>query len=54
MSGSVRRTLAALATVLAAGTAGADVFSPGPLSNAHANLEGLKNCTQCHVAGSQI
>ena len=32
----------------------ADVFSPGPLSAAHAKLEGIKNCTQCHVAGGQL
>lgn len=29
-------------------------FSPGELSKAHANLEGLTNCTQCHQLGSKI
>lgn len=29
-------------------------FSPGDLSSAHAHLEGMKNCTQCHELGSAI
>jgi len=29
-------------------------FSPGDLSRAHAHLEGMKNCTQCHDLGSAI
>ncbi|MFL5408932.1 MAG: hypothetical protein ACJ79O_24190 [Myxococcales bacterium] len=39
------------------GTAAAargDVFSPGPLSKGHANLEGLGNCTRCHEAGARV
>ena len=28
-------------------------LSPGDLSNAHATLEGLSNCTQCHVLGNK-
>lgn len=41
------------AAVLAAGAgapapAGAQLISPGKLSAAHAELEGLRNCTQCH------
>jgi len=54
MSGSARRTVAAAVLVLAASGARADVFSPGPLSAPHANLEGLANCTKCHVAGSRL
>ncbi|HSG48905.1 MAG TPA: cytochrome c3 family protein, partial [Longimicrobiales bacterium] len=43
----------ALAAVLAAGAAGpapagGQLISPGELSAAHAGLEGLRNCTQCH------
>jgi hypothetical protein len=38
----------------AAAAANADIFSPGPLNKAHANLEGLSNCTRCHVAGGQL
>jgi len=53
MFGSGERLLAA-ALLLGAGAARADVFSPGPLSKAHADLEGLKNCTQCHVKGAQL
>jgi hypothetical protein len=40
--------------LLAAPAAGADVFSPGELSRAHRALEGLGNCTKCHVAGQQL
>ncbi|MBL7959585.1 hypothetical protein JNL27_05030 [bacterium] len=29
-------------------------FSPGDLSKAHAHLEGLDNCTQCHDLGKKI
>uniref|UniRef100_UPI0032167963 hypothetical protein n=1 Tax=uncultured Draconibacterium sp. TaxID=1573823 RepID=UPI0032167963 len=28
-------------------------LSPGELSNAHAHLEGMKNCTSCHVLGEK-
>ncbi|MGZ6124425.1 MAG: cytochrome c3 family protein [Myxococcales bacterium] len=54
MSGSAERLLVAAAVVLAAFAARADVFSPGPLSAPHAKLEGLTNCTKCHVAGSRL
>jgi hypothetical protein len=29
-------------------------LSPGELSNLHAHLEGLSNCTQCHVLGNKV
>ncbi len=29
-------------------------ISPGPLSRAHADLEGITNCTQCHESGQEI
>ena len=29
-------------------------LSPGELSKAHANLEGLSNCTKCHELGDQV
>ena len=28
-------------------------ISPGRLSSAHAHLEGLSNCTKCHVLGNK-
>ena len=28
-------------------------LSPGELSNAHAHLEGLTNCTKCHILGEK-
>ena len=53
MSGSGKALIAA--AMLGLGLAArADVFSPGPLARAHENLEGLKNCTKCHVAGSKL
>ena len=44
---------AALALLLAA-PARADMFSPGDLAKGHASLDGLTNCTKCHVAGQQL
>lgn len=29
-------------------------ISPGKLSNAHADLEGISNCTQCHELGDRV
>ncbi|MDX1407094.1 MAG: cytochrome c3 family protein [Saprospiraceae bacterium] len=29
-------------------------LSPGPLIEAHAHLEGLSNCTQCHTLGKKV
>ncbi|MCK5470400.1 MAG: cytochrome c family protein [Cyclobacteriaceae bacterium] len=29
-------------------------ISPGDLSNAHAELEGIMNCTECHILGGKI
>ena len=29
-------------------------ISPGPLSQAHADLEGISNCTQCHDLGNKV
>lgn len=29
-------------------------ISPGDLSNPHAHLEGISNCTQCHVLGNKV
>lgn len=36
------------------GAARADLFSPGELSRSHQSLEGIKSCTQCHMAGKQL
>jgi hypothetical protein len=48
------RALPFVLLAILATAARADVFSPGPLSRAHTNLEGLPNCTKCHVAGEQL
>lgn len=29
-------------------------LSPGPLARAHADLEGIANCTQCHTLGEKV
>ncbi len=29
-------------------------LSPGDLSNSHSGLEGISNCTQCHVLGNKV
>lgn len=43
-------TIASIAVLLVAGTtpATAQLISPGKLSSAHAGLEGVRACTQCH------
>jgi len=45
---------ALLAICWLAAAAHGQVFSPGPLNKGHAKLEGLANCTRCHVAGGQL
>ena len=54
MDFSLTRALAVLVCLTGATAAHADLFSPGPLAKPHENLEGLSNCTQCHVAGEQL
>jgi hypothetical protein len=53
---SARLAAAALAAVavLAAPSARADLFSPGPLARGHETLEGLSRCTDCHAAGQKL
>ncbi|MAN59355.1 MAG: cytochrome c family protein [Flavobacteriaceae bacterium] len=36
------------------GAIGLAQISPGDLTNAHAKLEGMSNCTQCHVLGEKV
>lgn len=48
------RRLGVILLVLGSAAARADLFSPGDLAKAHANLEGLSNCTKCHPAGQQL
>jgi len=45
--------LAALSVCLLPAVVAAQL-SPGPLSQAHHQLEGLKNCTRCHEFGRQL
>jgi ribosomal protein L32 len=39
-----------VAVLLATSSASAQFFSPGRLSRAHASLEGLEKCSNCHEA----
>jgi hypothetical protein len=48
------RAALALAALLVSATASADIFSPGDLAKGHDQLEGMRNCTQCHPAGSKL
>ena len=48
-----RRWAIAALLILGSG-ARADLLSPGPLAQGHANLEGIANCTKCHVKGGQV
>jgi len=57
----VRGTLVSIVLALAfAGAApvraqqAGSLVSPGPLSKAHARLEGLENCQKCHEPGKQV
>lgn len=45
--------VAAFLVLAHAGEAGAQLISPGKLSAAHADLEGIRNCTQCHELRKQ-
>jgi hypothetical protein len=57
MRAPLRLALGAAMSLIALGMAAparADIFSPGPLSQPHAALEGLANCTKCHEAGEQL
>lgn len=45
---------AACAVIASSATAAhAQLISPGKLSEAHADLEGIRNCTQCHRLGTR-
>lgn len=48
------RLAAVLGVLFAPSAARAQLFSPGPLSKAHAELEGLNNCTKCHPQGGKL
>ncbi|MCB0717487.1 MAG: cytochrome c3 family protein [Bacteroidetes bacterium] len=53
--GSVRGALFAAALILfsTAGVSRAQIISPGKLTAAHADLEGITNCTNCHALGEK-
>ncbi len=44
---------AALVVVVCASPASAQVFSPGALSRPHKDVDGIANCTKCHVVAGQ-
>lgn len=47
------RMVLLLLLAISAGSASAQI-SPGPLSSAHADLEGMSNCTLCHELGNKV
>lgn len=49
---NIKHTLSIICLLLQASLCYAQL-SPGELSKAHAHLEGLTNCTQCHVLGEK-
>jgi hypothetical protein len=53
MVDSIGKFLTGLIILLMSSTNLSAQLSPGDLSNAHASLEGLSNCTQCHVLGNK-
>lgn len=55
MTSVLRASLAGLLLLLGLGLPhplGAQIISPGKLSRAHADLEGLRRCTSCHELGT--
>jgi hypothetical protein len=51
---NTRIAISVLALLLSFSTAVQAQFSPGKLSDAHADLEGISNCTKCHDIGNKI
>lgn len=54
MIGLIARSKYILPILLFAIFAGYSQISPGELSAAHADLEGISNCTQCHELGDKV
>jgi predicted CXXCH cytochrome family protein len=52
-SGNLKRVIIVFISLLAYINVTAQI-SPGDLSNSHAHLDGLSNCTQCHVLGNKV
>lgn len=46
--------IVAMAAAIAPRPAAAQVLSPGPLSQAHANIEGDDDCSKCHESGNKV
>src|SRR5258708_13666873 len=47
-------TLALLGVMVHARGAGPQLLSPGPLSKAHASIEGDQHCNECHSSGKRV
>jgi hypothetical protein len=50
----IRWWLVLCCVILAGGTARAQLLSPGPLTSAHATIDGDDNCDHCHQSGKQV
>ena len=51
--GGLRAVVVLALAAAFAGPAGAQLISPGKLASVHADLEGVRNCTQCHQLGQR-
>ena len=51
---NLKRIFAAFAVFTIFNLAAFSQISPGELSKAHAGLEGVSNCTKCHVVGNKV
>ncbi|MFI4941825.1 MAG: cytochrome c3 family protein, partial [Burkholderiales bacterium] len=54
MNGGARLPLLALGCLFGLAPAASAQISPGPLSRAHAKLEGSGNCLECHDPGEGV
>lgn len=50
----IRKAISFIAVILLLGFKGFNQISPGDLATPHAHLEGMSNCTECHILGEKV
>lgn len=50
----IKKTYTIFTTIILAGRLALAQLSPGDLATPHAHLEGMSNCTQCHILGEKV
>ncbi len=50
----LRKIIGLICIMLLFGYKGFNQISPGDLASPHAHLEGMSNCTQCHILGEKV